>query len=803
MVKGDRSVRLVFPIILGIILACTTISALPYLDEGNYAASSSDIIYHGLSIYDGKLNNSSHSWAGYGKTNTCGDGPFYLRFKLEHLEGGLQVNTNMIQHRRYAIGFINDGNNILYVYILKELEDESKTLLVENNLTNYNPTREYEVQIDYNKGRFYVTVHKAAQDVVLPEAVFLPIIDYYDPNPLPPGRIDFESLEGSSANLSEVVTSCSSSAEEQNYIGVAHFKEPDLSYLINATSALDSPFFVSWGEVPANQIMVMINGSLGFREARELAEQLASELGTKTGQEANVVGELEYINLFQIETESRSLQELVRDISFVSNFNASIVAVFPNEQIYPENSHLLNPNYSGDNGEGYRIVGVQEAWNLIKDSNVELSKVNVGVADDGIYLKDGQFTDADINTSIKIYPMLMSPPSELASRGFAGSHGTGVTNLLAANGRGLQGIASNLPKDKLKIFMINISGKGKSFVTSSMLAFQFEIQNGSSIISCSMGKTDNIAPGAPVMYDEFFNKTSKDPRFEKVLFIFSAGNDGKEVKGKKRIPNGLPVSKSLPNVITVGNIMNDGEMANGQTVGTGQGAWKASTCSQVGEEYDITLAAPGEQALWGLNIARGNTNIINEGGGTSMAAPQVTAAAILIRSIDPCLTAGQIKDRLIETAALGPAKLGGKILAIDKAVNETIHHRTIDFCSQFRPGDEIDLPGNFNTFDKIYGSTETKKTEVPPQDDVGFVEGRVYDIDTNIGVALVEMTVDYKPTGIMTDAFGNYRLIVSAPSSHLIGIVRSSEYGGHPRTIMVSRNRTITFNLGIKKGQIL
>jgi hypothetical protein len=94
---------------------------------------------------------------------------------------------------------------------------------------------------------------------------------------------------------------------------------------------------------------------------------------------------------------------------------------------------------------------------------------------------------------------------------------------------------------------------------------------------------------------------------------------------------------------------------------------------------------------------------MNKWGGTSMATPQVAAAAILIRSIDPCLTAGQIKDRLIKTASDGPPELGGLILAIDKAVEKTISERSHGFCNHFGPGVDIDLPGDYNKYDKIWG----------------------------------------------------------------------------------------------------
>jgi len=724
-----------------------TVQATGPLDSAEATFTVKDIdetVLHGMSIYDGKLPGSGHSWTGVFR-KACEDEPFDLSFKLDSIGGGFNCNINMLQNKRYAIGFINLYNGSLSVYLFKEYEDKTKDLLLEKlflfdlsmypELDSYNnsydpsvdrkfpatgtehPVTETElwVRIAYDQGHIQVYISRPDQEFVRP------VIDYYDEDPLPQGNIDFETLEGSSAHLSEVVNSCSLPTEESSSLGVAYFKEPDISYLIDANSEAGDTFSVKWGEVPSNQILVLIDDALSFEDARDLASQLAERLKAVTGQNASVVGEFEYINLFQIETESRNFQDLIRDISIARAFSDQIIDAFPNEQIYPESPDLnVNPLYSDSTiGGGYNIIGVQDAWNAIANSKIKLSKVNVGIVDDGVYLQDGQFAKANINTSIKIYP-ISSPLNKLDMRkasplDVAGSHGTGVANILAAdtNGRGLQGIASILSKDLFGIYMINVSGKGKSFVTSSMLAFQFEIQNGSSIISCSMGKTGYVSAGASKMYDKFFSDLSKDPRFDDVIFIFSAGNEGETIlAGDERIPNGLPDSVELPNVITVGNIMNNREIANGQKIGTGADEWEASKSNINPDDREyVTLAAPGEQAFWGWNKSQGNKGIMNRRGGTSMAAPQVTAAAILIRSIDPCLNAYEIKDRLTGTASIGPKELGGRILDIDGAVNETIQLKSAESCEPFRRGFEIILPGNFNTFDAVWGNIDIPKTD--------------------------------------------------------------------------------------------
>jgi hypothetical protein len=78
-------------------------------------------------------------------------------------------------------------------------------------------------------------------------------------------------------------------------------------------------------------------------------------------------------------------------------------------------------------------------------------------------------------------------------------------------------------------------------------------------------------------------------------------------------------------------------------------------------------------------------------------------------------------------------------------------------------------------------------------EELGFVEGRVYNPKNGVGVASAEITVDYNPTRIMTDALGNYRVSV-LPAQHSIG-AQSSDYSVIPSSVIVYRNQTTKLDL--------
>ncbi len=145
----------------------------------------------------------------------------------------------------------------------------------------------------------------------------------------------------------------------------------------------------------------------------------------------------------------------------------------------------------------------------------------------------------------------------------------------------------------------------------------------------------------------------------------AAGNQGGGIDPTNDYPAGA--GSGLPNVIVVGNVMNDTSAAEGSNT--------------AGERGEVTLAAPGHEAVKGTdpqgNPITDKTNIdgsgVTQGGGTSAAAPQVSAAAAMLISLHPGLTATQIKQILKETTRPGPEGMGSGILAVDEAVFKVIN----------------------------------------------------------------------------------------------------------------------------------
>ncbi len=466
-------------------------------------------------------------------------------------------------------------------------------------------------------------------------------------------------------------------AEAGPLMGAADTTLPDRAALIETAA---------WGEVPANQLAVMM--AEGAR--RPDAERAAETIG------GTVIGEIAFIGLYQVEFPGATEADLVAAIETIEA-HEKVDYAYPNAQVHLDAEiwgvrvdPYDDPVYGGGAGDGYKAIGVSKAWTYIKGAGVDLEAVKVGVVDDGLYMP-GEGAENEFEGGVNIeFPdeaageLVAAELKKNGSVNEAGSHGTGVSTIIAGNpdNGGPSGVAGPLGK-KLTVSMINVfAGEygdttstpdpndptkqvwhdGKTYTVGALVAITKQIEAGAKVINCSWGNSE-ADPKDVETYTRFFTKMAE--KHPDVLFVCSGGNGGQVMDGSKRVPSGL----ALPNMITVGALDNDGTTA--------------SYADKASANYEITLGAPGTQAVVGLKGAGG----AERQNGSSFAAPQVTAAAAILKALNPKLTAGEIKAILTATARTSVANpndpaapptaiaadMGGKILALDQAVLKVIN----------------------------------------------------------------------------------------------------------------------------------
>ncbi|KIZ13815.1 peptidase M8 [Streptomyces natalensis ATCC 27448] len=214
-----------------------------------------------------------------------------------------------------------------------------------------------------------------------------------------------------------------------------------------------------------------------------------------------------------------------------------------------------------------------------------------------------------------------------------GEHGTAMSSLIAGHGHGAggsEGVKGLAPDAKILPVAINISTEENPKTgqqTKYAEALKYAVDKGAKVVNMSIGIS-----GWEVTPEE--QQTIDYARKHDVLVVAASGNDGVDTP---QDPAGSP------GVLAVGAVDDHGYV------------WGKSNYGPY-----VKLTAPGARirSASAMEEAKGKYHLAN---GTSDATAYVSAAAALIRSKFPNLTAGQVANRLIKTAGIPASKQGMKL----------------------------------------------------------------------------------------------------------------------------------------------
>jgi subtilisin family serine protease len=205
-------------------------------------------------------------------------------------------------------------------------------------------------------------------------------------------------------------------------------------------------------------------------------------------------------------------------------------------------------------------------------------------------------------------------------------HGTFVAGEIGAvrnNGKGVNGIASNV-----QLMIIRVVPDGDERDKDVANGIRYAIENGAKVINMSFGKS--FSPQKNFV-DEVLPLADKYD----VLLVHAAGNDAENNDEVDNFPTNINADGTLitGNWLTVGaSSMRKGDDLVGNFSNYGQ--------------KTVEVFAPGVD-LWGLKPGNG----YESASGTSMASPVVAGVAAAIRSYYPNLTAKEVKDIIMQSAA--------------------------------------------------------------------------------------------------------------------------------------------------------
>ena len=252
-------------------------------------------------------------------------------------------------------------------------------------------------------------------------------------------------------------------------------------------------------------------------------------------------------------------------------------------------------------------ISVSEAWNYSTGFDTKIAIVDCGVDIEHEDLAPNiwGFFDGEENRSLyRIHPWGNNDISH-------GTQCAGIASAVRNNGKYITGVA---PDASLLTASVNFDSKNVPTQLRNSIWWAWRSVN-ADVISCSwfLSYSDSL------VLKELRNAIQYGRNGKGCVVVTSAGNNGKYIT--------FP-GDSIPEIITVGNLMKDGYISEDSSIGE-----------------NLFVCAPGTHIL--------STSPFNKtvyGSGTSFAAPYVAGVASLILSINPDLTYEEVRSIIALTA---------------------------------------------------------------------------------------------------------------------------------------------------------
>lgn len=348
--------------------------------------------------------------------------------------------------------------------------------------------------------------------------------------------------------------------------------------------------------------------------------------------DADIVGYIELTNDYQFEIEydvtATDLYDIVDEISENSYVEySSINTVLETDVLSIPNDpwksseeidwNITNP--SGSNW-GVEAINAPGAWDYIN----QMSTVKVG-------LIDSAFQEHEDLNFYNIFNNIANTTE---------SHGNHVAGTMAAifdNGIGVSGI---IPNNKLyavsRVGSRSISGEHYTAMEWKYV-FTLLIGNDVKVINVSHRDYFNVNDGDynSDILGNFLNKLIK-MNYDFII-VAAAGNDGINSDAKDiSLINRINIEAVKNRILVVGSIWRNNDY------------YQMSSFSSRGDRVDV-VAPGGESGRLGVYSAVLN-NGYNDKCGTSMATPHVSGTAGLVYSVNPNLSAEQVKQIIVDTS---------------------------------------------------------------------------------------------------------------------------------------------------------
>lgn len=306
-----------------------------------------------------------------------------------------------------------------------------------------------------------------------------------------------------------------------------------------------------------------------------------------------------------------------------------------------------DPRYK-DQAWYLEAINAPQAWFFLQEiqSSQQLNPVNVAIVDTtydlehedltGIFVTSEQYNAMNNTTSI-------SPPES------GEKHGTHVAGLIAARGDNNTGIvgaalnSSSMSNVSLVpvVALAGANGTGsEDGIIRSIDRVVRPARSDMPTVTGNVADVINMSLGAGGQASDGLYAAAATAVRNNIVLVAASGNDSQKM---------IHFPASIPEVIAVGSIS---VSEDGMFVRSGFSNYVSVNGNTPGA-VRVDLVAPGgerESSALLSTVPQGLNGLYEKKAGTSMATPLVSATAALVRSVNPNLSATQVRHILIETA---------------------------------------------------------------------------------------------------------------------------------------------------------